>query len=170
MTPGCANCCVQLAWSFCPHNHPWARAGRQSEHWNRNNWLSAITQSGEKPDKCNQCDSTSCDAGTLSKHMRGGHNHSWRIGRDTITVGERRRAGGCHQSISGTMVDHGNQRKAAAPNTNMQLNKGSTDFVLHAPQSRWYQESEYKYESDWRSENILKHLTSSWEQLRTHQR
>ena len=58
LTPGCAHCCVQLAWSFCPHNHPWARAWRQSEHWNRNSWLSAITQSGEKPDKCNQCDST----------------------------------------------------------------------------------------------------------------
>ena len=71
-------------------------------------------------DKCNQCDSTSSNAGTLRKHDEEDIAITARAAFGVIE--ERERAGGCHQSISG---HHGNQRKAEAPNPNKQFNKGN---------------------------------------------
>ena len=54
-------------WSYCPPNHTDWVAVRALKC---GSWLSPITHGGERPDKCNQCDSTSSNTGTLRKHMR----------------------------------------------------------------------------------------------------
>ena len=103
-------------WSYCPPNHTDWVAVRALKC---GSWLSPITHGGERPDKCNQCDSTSSNTGTLRKHMRAAEHLEQR---------ERWQLGVTNQSAA-TMAT--SVRQQPVPNPNTQVNKGNTLCATH---------------------------------------